>query len=66
VIVLNARHLKRLMTNTIGYNHDGRAHLGVAKETPAGRMTRKTPRADWNVISVPRLGGLHHRYNLAA
>ena len=66
VIVLNVRHLKRLMTNYIGYYHDDRTHLGLAKETPAGRKAGKTTRADCNVLTMPRLGGLHHRYHLAA
>jgi putative transposase len=64
-IVLNVRHLKCLMTNYIGYYHDDRTHLGMAKETSAGRTARKTARADCNVVSTPRLGGLHHRYDLA-
>ena len=66
VIVLNVRHLKRLMTNYIGYCHDDKTHHGLAKETPAGRKAGKTTRADCNVLSMPRLGGLHHRYDLAA
>ena len=66
VIVLNVRHLKHLITNYIGYYHDNRTHLGLAKETPAGRKTGKTTRADCDVVSMPRLGGLHHRYDLAA
>ena len=66
VIVLNVRHLKRLMTNYIGYYHDDRTHLGLAKETPDGRKVGKTARADCNVLSMPRMGELHHRYDLAA
>ena len=66
VIVLNVRHLKRLMTNYIGYYHDDRTHLGLAKETPAVRKAGKTTRADCKILSVPRLGKLHHRYDLAA
>ena len=66
VSVLNVRHLKRRMTNYIGYCHDDRTHLVLAKETPAGRKAGKTARADCNVLSMPRLGGLHHRYDLAA
>ena len=54
------------MTNYIGYYHDDRTHLGLAKETPAGRKARKATRADCNVLSMPRLGGPHHRYDLAA
>jgi len=38
VIVLNERHLKRLMTEYIRYYHDDRTHLGPQKQTPAGRL----------------------------
>jgi putative transposase len=50
----------------IGYYRDDRTHLGLAKETPAGRKAGKTTRADCNVLSLPGLGGLHHRYDMAA
>src|ERR1035437_2372230 len=65
VIVLNERHLKRLMVDYIRYYHDDRTHLGLAKETPAGRKAETDARAGGRVISMPRLGGLHHRYDLA-
>src|SRR5580704_15361813 len=63
VITLNERHLKRLLSDYVRYYHDDRTHLGLAKQTPAGRarsMSRRT------VVSRRRLGGLHHRYNRAA
>jgi putative transposase len=66
VIVLNERHLKRLMTEYIRYYHDDRTHLGLEKPTPAGRKTVRVASAGSRVISMPRLGGLHHRYDLAA
>jgi len=66
VIVLNERHLKRLMTEYVGYYHDDRTHLGLAKQTPAGRKAERSGRAKGQVVSMPRLGGLHHRYDLAA
>ena len=65
VIVLNERHLKRLMNEYVRYYHDDRTHLGLAKETPASRIIATTPTSA-NVISMLRLGGLHHRYDLAA
>jgi hypothetical protein len=65
VIVLNERHLKRLMNEYVRYYHEDRTHLALAKETPAGRVTEENPGASSKVISVPRLGGLHHRYDLA-
>jgi putative transposase len=64
VIVLNARHLKRHMTEYITYYHDDRTHLGLAKQTPAGRKIATTTSA--KIISMPRLGGMHHRYDPAA
>lgn len=66
VIVLNERHLKRLMTEYISYYHDDRTHLGLEKETPAGRKGAKSSARACDVVSMPRVGGLHHRYDLAA
>lgn len=66
VIVLNERHLKRLMSEYVAYYHEDRTHLGLAKETPAERKAETNPSAKCAVISMPRLGGLHHRYRLAA
>jgi len=66
VIVLNKRHLKRLMAEYIRYYHDDRTHLGLAKKTPANRTPIRGACPASRVISMPRLGGLHHRYDLAA
>jgi len=40
--------------------------LRLAKGTPECRDAEENPIAGRTVISFPRLGGLHHRYNLAA
>src|SRR5467141_635591 len=37
VIILNERHLKRLMSAYLNYYHEDRTHLGLAKDRPAGR-----------------------------
>lgn len=65
VIVFNERHLKRLMTEYVSYYYDDRTHLGLEKQTPDGRVVARAD-ADNKVISMPKLGGLHHRYDLAA
>lgn len=65
VIVLNERHLKRLMTEYIRYYHDDRTHLGLDKQTPVCRVAVERGSGS-KVIAMPRLGGLHHRYDLAA
>jgi transposase InsO family protein len=66
VIVVNERHLKRLMRDLISYYHADRTHLGLGKQTPAERKAELNPAPDFRVVSIPRLGGLHHRYRLAA
>lgn len=66
VIVLNERHLKRLMAEYISYYHEDRTHLALEKETPAGRIAVENSDDGSRVIGIPLLGGLHHRYDLAA
>jgi len=66
VIVLNEGHLKRLVREYVRYYHEDRTHLALEKRTPGGREATKSLGATCNVISMPRLGGLHHRYDLAA
>jgi putative transposase len=46
--------------------HDDRTHLGLGKETPDGRKAEKNSTTGCKVVSMSRLGGLHHRYDLAA
>jgi transposase InsO family protein len=66
VIVLNERHLKRLTSAYVCYYHEDRTHLALAKGTPAGREAENNPEGNNRVVSMPRLGGLHHGYDLAA
>jgi hypothetical protein len=43
VIVLNERHLKRLMSEYVRYYHDDRTHLELAKGTTDGKLGRSAP-----------------------
>ena len=65
VIILNERHIKRLMSAYLHYYHEDRTHLGLAKDTPAGRPTVIRSARERQIQSLPRLGGLHHRYAVA-
>jgi putative transposase len=65
VIVLNERHLKRLMAEYVSYYQQDRTHLGLAKDTPAGRPIAIRSGIGGKIQSFPRLGGLHHRYAAA-
>jgi putative transposase len=66
VIVLNERHLKRLISEYVLYYHEDRTHLGLAKDTPTGRPLAIRSGAERKIQALPRLGGLHHRYAVAA
>ena len=63
VIVVNERHLKRLLSEYVRYYHEDRTHLGLEKGAPGGRVCSRT---FGRVLSLDRLGGLHHRYDRAA
>jgi hypothetical protein len=39
---------------------------GWGKDTPSGRVAAAMPPRTNKIISLPRLGGLHHRYAVAA
>ncbi|WP_363321030.1 hypothetical protein [Desulfobacula sp.] len=62
MIVLNKNHLRRILTAYLGYYHDDKTHLGLDKDTPSGRSVREKCLKNCKVIALPRLGGLHHRY----
>jgi transposase InsO family protein len=63
VIAINELHLKRLLKEYVAYYHEDRTHLGLNKQTPARRV-RSTSRG--RVCALPRLSGLHHRYERVA
>jgi putative transposase len=63
VIVINERHLKRLLSEYVSYHHEDRTHLGLSKETPGGGVPSESRS---RVIAQARLGGLHRRYDRTA
>jgi transposase InsO family protein len=66
VIVVNERHLKRLLNEYVSYYQEDRTHLALDKQTPAGRVPAKNGGVGGRILSTSKLGGLHHRYDLAA
>ena len=61
VIVLNEKHLKRILKDYFDYYHNDRTHLGLEKKTPIERSIQRKS-AVGKLIELPRVGGLHHRY----
>jgi putative transposase len=62
IIVLSETHLRRVLRDYFKYYHEDRTHLGLEKDPPMERAisNRKSPAIQ--IVELPRLGGLHHRY----
>ena len=62
VIVFNEAHVRRLITDYLGYYHEDRCHLSLNKDSPDSRPVQQRPSPSAEVIAIPRVGGIHHRY----
>ena len=63
VIVLSERHLGRLLREFIEeYYHRERPHQGLEGDTPLAHEPRPEISGLGKLISMPVLGGLHHKY----
>jgi len=61
VIVLNENHLHRLLHEYVDYYNTDRVHTEL-QDSPIGRPTEHRPSPEAQVVGLPRVGGLHHRY----
>ena len=61
VIAINERQLRCVIRSYVDYYHEDRTHLGLAKDAPKERPIEKRKMGE--VVAIPRLGGLHHRYS---
>ncbi len=61
VAVFNEKHLRRLLRDYVAYYNAERVHSRL-RDAPAGRSTETRPSPDAQVVGLPRMGGLHHRY----
>ncbi len=64
VIVLNERHLRRILSSYFSYYRESRTHLSLNRNSPVPREIEPPERG--KVIAIPQVGGLHHRYCRAA
>jgi transposase InsO family protein len=66
VVVLGRCHLRHLLRSYVAYYNEDRTHLGLDKQTPAGRRRSSLIERRGRIVASPRVGGLHHRYQQAA
>ena len=60
VIVLGEGHLRRTLRSYVNYYHQDRPHRSLERRPPQGRDVEHVESG--RVVSLPRVGGLHHRY----
>jgi transposase InsO family protein len=63
-IVLNERHLKRVLSSYIAYYHRFRTHLALEMDCPYPRAVE--PPEIGGIRALPEVGGLHHHYERQA
>jgi putative transposase len=58
--MLNAGHLRRRLRSYLSYYHVSRTRLALEKDAPEPRAVE--PPGHGQVVALPQVGGLHHRY----
>ena len=64
LIVFNERSLVRYLKAYADYYHRTRTHLALEKDCPEPRCEQ--PPDAGPIVSIPQVGGLHHRYERRA
>src|SRR5205809_4029793 len=64
VIVINERHLRRLLRSYLAYYNATRPHQALHSNSPHPREVQ--PPACGRILAIPQVGGLHRRYQRAA
>ncbi|MFQ5830839.1 MAG: integrase core domain-containing protein, partial [Candidatus Methylomirabilia bacterium] len=64
VVVLGEAHLRRILDRYLTYYQRSRTHLALAKDAPEPRPVQ--PPALGEIVELPQVGGLHHRYERRA
>jgi transposase InsO family protein len=60
VVVIGERHFRRILSTYVDYYNRTRTHLSLTKDSPEPRSVQRPSQG--RVVSVPRVGGLHHEY----
>jgi hypothetical protein len=63
LVLLDDIHPRCAILDYVSYYHADRIHDSLEKYTPAKRPVSAKPDQSAQLVSFPRLGGLHHRYD---
>ncbi len=64
IIILGEESLRRILRSYLSYYHDSRCHLSLDKDSPQTREVQ--PPDKGTIVEIPKVGGLHHRYERRA
>ena len=64
VIILGVESLRGILQSYITYYHDSRCYLSLDKDSPETREAQPSDKGI--VVEIPKVGGLHHRYERRA
>jgi len=64
LIVIDERHLRRILASHFDYYHRSRTRLSLGKDSPVPRPVESAKAGE--VIALPQVGRLHHRYERLA
>jgi transposase InsO family protein len=64
LVIFNERHLRRVMSSYVDHYQRTRTHLSLDKDCPDSRPIQH--RSAGRVVAIPKVGGLHHRYERVA
>ena len=64
IVIFNERHLRRVLSSYFDHYHGTRTHRSLGKDCPDPRPIQ--PRRVGRVVAIPKVGGLHHRYERLA
>jgi transposase InsO family protein len=64
LLVLNEQHCRKILSGYAWYYNRSRTHLALAKDAPEPRPVHRSGLGD--VVAIPEVGGLHHRYERRA
>jgi len=65
VIIMNERHLRRILMEYVEYYNRSRTHYSLDQDCPISRPA-DLPSKGNKVVAIAQVGGLHHRYERRA
>jgi transposase InsO family protein len=60
ILTINEESLRSTLRSYFAYYHDSRCHLGLNKDSPEPREIQLPDKG--RIVEIPKVGGLHHRY----